>query len=101
MGRFSSLSRSLWTAAHRSGASAAPLSLVSSANLLRVHPIPLSYVIDEAIKQYCSQEGPLRDTLVPSLRPHTELFTTAVRMALSSQFLIHQAVHASDPHFSN
>jgi len=37
-----SLSRFLWVASHPSGVSAAPLSLVSSANLLRVHSISLS-----------------------------------------------------------
>ncbi|KAK4807231.1 LOW QUALITY PROTEIN: hypothetical protein QYF61_024351 [Mycteria americana] len=39
---FSSLSRSLWMASLLSSISTAPLSLVSSANLLRVHSIPLS-----------------------------------------------------------
>jgi len=39
---FSRLSRSLWMASHLSGVSTAPLSLVSSADLLRVHSVPLS-----------------------------------------------------------
>ncbi|KAK4827087.1 LOW QUALITY PROTEIN: hypothetical protein QYF61_014189 [Mycteria americana] len=39
---FSSLSRSLWMVSHPSDVSTAPLSLMSSANLLRVHSIPLS-----------------------------------------------------------
>ena len=39
---FLSLSRSLWMASHPSGMSNALLSFVSSANLLRVHLIPLS-----------------------------------------------------------
>jgi len=39
---FSSLSRSLWMAFHPSGVSTAPFSLVSSANLLRVHSLLLS-----------------------------------------------------------
>jgi len=38
----SSLSRFLWIASHPSNVSIEPLSLVSSANLLRVHSIPLS-----------------------------------------------------------
>jgi len=40
---FSSLSRSLWMTSHPSGVSTAPLSLVSSANLLKVHSISLSH----------------------------------------------------------
>ncbi|KAK4810863.1 hypothetical protein QYF61_008835 [Mycteria americana] len=39
---FSSLPRSLWMTSRPSGVSTAPLSLVSSANLLRVHSISLS-----------------------------------------------------------
>jgi len=39
---FLSLSRSLWMASHPSGTLTAPLSLVSSGNLLRVHSISLS-----------------------------------------------------------
>ncbi|KAK4826465.1 hypothetical protein QYF61_009192, partial [Mycteria americana] len=39
---FSSLPRSLWMTSHPSGMSTAPLSLVSSANLLKVHLISLS-----------------------------------------------------------
>ncbi|KAK4807049.1 hypothetical protein QYF61_018390 [Mycteria americana] len=39
---FSKLSRSIWMASLLSSISTAPLSLVSSANLLRVHSIPLS-----------------------------------------------------------
>ncbi|KAK4810657.1 hypothetical protein QYF61_007394 [Mycteria americana] len=39
---FSSLSRSLWMTSRTSGMSTAPLSLVSSANFLRVHLISLS-----------------------------------------------------------
>ncbi|KAK4810704.1 hypothetical protein QYF61_007678 [Mycteria americana] len=42
MGPFLNLSRSLWMASPLSSESIAPLSLVSSANLLRVHSIPLA-----------------------------------------------------------
>jgi len=41
--QFSSLSRSLWMPSHPSGVLTAPLSLVSSADLLRVHSIPLCH----------------------------------------------------------
>ena len=41
--------------------STVPLSLVSSANLLRVHSIPLS-VIDKEVRECQPQDGLLRDT---------------------------------------
>jgi len=40
--QFSSLSRSLWMAAHPPGVSATPLSFALSSNLLRVHSVPAS-----------------------------------------------------------
>ncbi|KAK4815602.1 hypothetical protein QYF61_004817 [Mycteria americana] len=49
----SSLSRTLWMASLPSRVSTTPLSLVSSANLLRVHSIPLSVSVTKC--------GPLRD----------------------------------------
>jgi len=59
----SSLSRFLWMTCHPSGMSATPFSLVLSADLLRVHSVPLSRsLIGEDVKQYCSHYGPLRDT---------------------------------------
>jgi len=51
----SSLSRSLWLASHPSGMLTTLYSLVSSANLLRVHSAPTVHVIDEDIKEYQSQ----------------------------------------------
>jgi len=42
---FLSLSRSLWIAFCHSGTSTAPLRLVSSANLLRVHSIPVVHSV--------------------------------------------------------
>ncbi|CAN0314027.1 unnamed protein product, partial [Bubo scandiacus] len=53
---------SLWIAYCPSGVSTTPLSLVSSANLLRVSLDPTVYVTDEDIKQYLSQYRPLTDT---------------------------------------
>ncbi|PKU38474.1 hypothetical protein llap_11223 [Limosa lapponica baueri] len=51
----------LLTASLPSSESTALLSLVSSANLLRMHSNLTVYVIDEDIKWYLSQFGPLRD----------------------------------------
>ena len=41
--------------------SAASLSLISSAVLLRIHSVPLS-VIDKDVEELLSQDGPLEDT---------------------------------------
>ncbi|KAK4827388.1 hypothetical protein QYF61_017793 [Mycteria americana] len=59
---FSSLSRSLWMTPCPSGMSAAPLSFVSSADLLRVQLDLTINIIDDNIEPHWSQYRPLRDT---------------------------------------
>ncbi|KAK4810857.1 hypothetical protein QYF61_008829 [Mycteria americana] len=54
---FSSLPRSLWMTSRPSGVSTAPLSLVSSANLLRVHSISLSM----SLMKILNSTGPSTD----------------------------------------
>ena len=71
----SSLSRSLWMASLPSSVSATPHSLVSSANLLRVHSVPLSVSPTKTLN---------------SASPNTD-----------SQFLTHWMVHPSNPCLSN
>ncbi|KAK4825953.1 LOW QUALITY PROTEIN: hypothetical protein QYF61_003471 [Mycteria americana] len=62
--------------------STGPLSLVSSANLLRVHLIPLSMSLMKILN-------------------NIEPLTTTLWMRPSSQFLIHRTVHSSNPYLSN
>ena len=68
--------------------STAPLSLVSLANLLRVHSMPSS-VTDEDVEEHRSQDRPRGTPLVASLHPDTEPLITALWLHPASQFLIH------------
>ena len=61
-GPLSSLSRSLWMASHPSGVLTAPHSLVSSANVLRVHSIPLSMSLMKILNSTSPSTDPLSDT---------------------------------------
>ncbi|KAK4831129.1 hypothetical protein QYF61_015432, partial [Mycteria americana] len=82
----SSLSKSLWMASPSSSESAAPLSLLSSANLLKVDSIPLSMSLMKILN---------------STGPNIESLTTTFWMQPSNQVLIHQTVHPSHPYLSN
>ena len=70
---FSSLSRSLWMTFLPSSVSTAVLSSVSSANLLRVHVIPLSMTLIKMLKSIGPKTSPLRDITCdwPPLRHRT------------------------------
>ncbi|PKU43429.1 hypothetical protein llap_6262 [Limosa lapponica baueri] len=68
--QLSSLYRSRNMVAQPSGVSATPPSFVSSANLLRVHSVPSSQVIDEYVEQDWTQYGPL--VITSSYRPQLD-----------------------------
>jgi len=74
---FSSLSRSLWMASLPSSVSTAPLSLVSSANLLRVHSIPLSVSPTKMLNNTGPSTNPCGTPLVINL--HLETFQRDVK----------------------
>ncbi|KAK4822069.1 hypothetical protein QYF61_009330 [Mycteria americana] len=86
---FSSLSRSLWMTSRPSAVSTAPLSLVSSANLLRVHSISLSM----SLMRILNRTGPSTDSrgtpLVTDLHLDIEQLTATLWIRPSNQFLIH------------
>lgn len=64
---FSNLSRCLWMTFHPSGLSAAPLSLESSANFLRVHLVPVSVSLMKILNSTGPKQTPGRHHL--SLMP--------------------------------
>jgi len=71
-----SLSRSFWMVSIPSVVSSAPLSLVSSANLLRVHSVPPSGSLIKIVKSINAKVGSWWIPLVSSLHLNIELFTT-------------------------
>ena len=81
---FSSLSRSLHIASLHPSTSSAPLSMVSYANLLRVHSIPLSMSPTKMLNSTSPSTDPWRTWLITGLYLNSELLTAT----LSSQFLI-------------
>ena len=78
-----------------------PLSLVSSANLLRVHSMPLSMSLIRMLKSTGPRTDPWGTLLVPGLHPDTDPLIKTLWLCPASQFLIHWTVHPSNPHFSN
>ena len=83
---FSSLSRSLWMASLLSNVLTALLSLVSSANLLRVHLMPSSISL---MKSTDTKTNPCGTPLVTSLYPDTDPLITTLWLRPDSQFLIY------------
>lgn len=59
----SRLSRFPWMTSHASYLATAPLSLVLSVDVQRVHSIPSCIAIDENTKQYWALSGPLRNAI--------------------------------------
>ena len=86
---------------HPSGMSTAPLSLVSSANLLSVHLISLSVSLMKIFNSTCPSTDPWGTPLVTNLHLDIKPLTTTLWMQLSNQFLIHLTVHPSNPYLSN
>jgi len=66
---FWSLSRSLWMAYLPSFKSTAPFSLVSSANLLRLHSIPTSMSLIKILKSTCPKNRPMGNTTFDQTLP--------------------------------
>ena len=77
-GHFSNFFRSLWMTCLPSVAPAAPLSLVSSANLLRVRSILLSMSFIEMLKSTNARMDPWGKPLVSSLLLNIEPLTTTL-----------------------
>jgi len=94
---FSSLSRDYWMA---SLPSLAALSLVSSANLLRAHSIPLSMSLIRMLRSTCSRMGPWGAPLSTSLQLGIDLLTTTLHLWLSDQLFIYLIVQSSNPSLS-
>ena len=98
----SSLSRSLWMAPILSAVSTAPLSLVSSANLLKVRLIPSSMSLIRMFKYTQDLKTVAWGTLVViDLHLNIEPLTTILCLQLSSQCLIYQLLHPSNLQFRN
>ena len=81
--------------------SAAPLSLLSSANLLTVHSIPSSISLIKMLKSTGPKTDTWRTSVVTGLHLDTELLATTLWLWPSNQFLIHWIVHPSNPPLSN
>jgi len=84
-----------------SGMSIAPLSLVSSANLLKVHSIPLSVSSSKMLNNTSLSNNPWGMPLITGHHLDSKPLTTTHWVWLSIQFLIQQVVHPSDPFFFN
>ena len=95
--RLSSLSQFLWMASLPFRVSATPLSLVSSTNLLRVYSIPLSKSPKKMLNNMSPNKDPSGHHSLGGLHPDIEPLTATLWMPSSSQFLIHQVVHLSNP----
>ncbi|KAF1478525.1 Cilia- and flagella-associated protein 99, partial [Pygoscelis antarcticus] len=70
--------------------STAPLGLVSPANLLRVHSIPLSRSLMKILNSTGPNTDPCRTPLVTNLHLDIEPLTTTLWMRPSNQFLTHR-----------
>ncbi|KAK4810808.1 hypothetical protein QYF61_008780 [Mycteria americana] len=79
-----------------SSESTAPLSLESTANLLRVHSVPLSMSVMKILNSTGS-----RTPLVTGFHLDIEPLTRSLWTQPSSQFLIHLTVYPSNPSLSN
>jgi len=85
LGPLLSLSRSLWMTFHPSGMLTSPNNLVSSAELLRVHSIPLPKSLIKILKSTDLWGTPL----VTDLHPDMESLTNAFWAQSHNQFLVH------------
>ena len=98
---FLSLSKSLWMVFQPSSLLTAPLSLMSSANLLKVHSIPLSMSRMKILTSTGPSNDPWGTPLVTSLHLDIAPLTTSLWMQPSKQFPIHWTVHPSNPPLSD
>ena len=92
----SGLSRSLWIVYPPSSMSTAPRSLMSSANLWRMH-----FMLPTKMLKNTTNTDPWRMTLMTCFHMDIELLTAALWVQPSSQFLLQPVVHSSNPFFSN
>lgn len=92
---FFNLLMSLWMTAWPSGAATTPPNFVSSANLLRVHPVPVSRLLMKKSNSICHGTDPW---LVTGLRLDFVLLITTCYVHQLSQFSVHLAVHLSRPY---
>jgi len=81
--------------------STSPLSLVSSANLLRMHSIPSPMSLIKMLKSTGPKTVPWGTLLVTSLHLDIELLITTLCLQPFNQFLFQRVVHSSNPHPSN
>ena len=95
-----SLSRSFWMASLPFNVSTTQLSLVSSANLLRVHSSP-SLMSLMMLKSTGPKADPLGTPLVTSLHLDMVPFNTSFCVRPSNQFLTYWIVRLSSPYLSN
>ena len=86
---------------HPSDVWTAPHSLVSSANFLRMHSIPLSMSLMKILKSNQSQHWLLGDTIHhTAFHPDMEPLTTTLWTWSCNQFFFHWTVHPSNPYLS-
>ncbi|KAK4828032.1 hypothetical protein QYF61_022809 [Mycteria americana] len=93
----SSLSRSLCRASLPSSRLTLLPSLLSSANLLRVHSIPLSRSLIKILKKTGPKTKPWGTPLVTSCQLDLTLFTTSLWAQPSSQLFTQRGVHQHKP----
>ena len=98
---FLNLSRFLWMASLPSAVSTAPLSLVSSANLLRVHSIPSPMPLIKMLKSIRPKTDSWGTPLISNLYLDIEPLARILWLQSSKQFLIHRIVHSPNPSLSN
>lgn len=90
-----------WTASPPSSMLATPHSLVSSGNLMRVHSVPLSMQLTKMSSSVDPKTKPQGTSLVTAFHSDTEPLTATPCVCPSSQFLMHQAAHRSNPCLSS
>ena len=81
--------------------STAPLSLLSSANVLRVHSILSPMSLIKMLKSTGPKTVPWGTLLFTGLHLDIEPSITTLRLQPFNQFLVHWVIHPSKPHLSN
>ena len=97
----SSFPRPFWMTSLPYVVSTAPFSLVSSANLLRVHSIPQSRCLIKMLRSTSPKMDCCEKPLVRSFHPDIQPLTTSLWPWTYKQFFIHWTVHTSNPYLSN
>lgn len=85
-------------ASYPSSMSTVPHRLVSSANLMMMHSIPLSVSLMKILKCISLSTDPWWMPFVNDLHPDTEPLTTILWVQLCNLFLIHQTSHLQNPY---